>query len=41
MLPYAIELGGEFCGQLTIGNVTQVYGSVTSALVRGGHASWV
>jgi ribosomal-protein-alanine N-acetyltransferase len=31
MLPYAIELDGEFCGQLTIGNVT--HGSLRSAWI--------
>jgi [ribosomal protein S5]-alanine N-acetyltransferase len=31
MLPYAIELGGEFCGQLTIGNVT--HGALRSAWI--------
>jgi ribosomal-protein-alanine N-acetyltransferase len=31
MLPYAIELDGEFCGQLTIGNVT--HGALRSAWI--------
>lgn len=31
MLPYAIELDGEFCGQLTIGNV--VHGALRSAWI--------
>jgi [ribosomal protein S5]-alanine N-acetyltransferase len=31
MLPYAIELNGEFCGQLTIGNVT--HGALRSAWI--------
>jgi [ribosomal protein S5]-alanine N-acetyltransferase len=31
MLPYAIELEGEFCGQLTIGNVT--HGALRSAWI--------
>jgi ribosomal-protein-alanine N-acetyltransferase len=31
MLPYAIELHGEFCGQLTIGNVT--HGALRSAWI--------
>jgi [ribosomal protein S5]-alanine N-acetyltransferase len=46
MLPYAIELEGEFCGQLTIGNVT--HGAlrsawigywVSSSVTRGGVAT--
>jgi [ribosomal protein S5]-alanine N-acetyltransferase len=46
MLPYAIELEGQFCGQLTIGNVT--HGAlrsawigywVASAVTRGGVAT--
>jgi ribosomal-protein-alanine N-acetyltransferase len=31
MLPYAIELDGQFCGQLTIGNVT--HGALRSAWI--------
>jgi ribosomal-protein-alanine N-acetyltransferase len=31
MLPYAIELNGEFCGQLTLGNVT--HGALRSAWI--------
>ena len=31
MLPYVIELDGEFCGQLTIGNVT--HGALRSAWI--------
>ena len=31
MLPYAIELDGEFCGQLTIGNIT--HGALRSAWI--------
>jgi ribosomal-protein-alanine N-acetyltransferase len=31
MLPYAIELDGEFCGQLTLGNVT--HGALRSAWI--------
>lgn len=31
MLPYAIELNGQFCGQLTIGNVT--HGALRSAWI--------
>ncbi|MGH3594955.1 MAG: GNAT family N-acetyltransferase, partial [Mycobacterium sp.] len=31
MLPYAIELEGQFCGQLTIGNVT--HGALRSAWI--------
>ncbi|WP_375481730.1 GNAT family N-acetyltransferase [uncultured Mycobacterium sp.] len=31
MLPYAIELDGEFCGQLTIGNV--IHGALRSAWI--------
>jgi ribosomal-protein-alanine N-acetyltransferase len=31
MLPYAIELDGEYCGQLTIGNVT--HGALRSAWI--------
>ena len=31
MLPYVIELNGEFCGQLTIGNVT--HGALRSAWI--------
>ncbi len=31
MLPYSIELDGEFCGQLTIGNVT--HGALRSAWI--------
>jgi ribosomal-protein-alanine N-acetyltransferase len=31
MLPYSIELNGEFCGQLTIGNVT--HGALRSAWI--------
>ena len=31
MLPFAIELDGEFCGQLTIGNVT--HGALRSAWI--------
>lgn len=31
MLPFAIELNGEFCGQLTIGNVT--HGALRSAWI--------
>lgn len=31
MLPYAIEVDGEFCGQLTIGNVT--HGALRSAWI--------
>ena len=31
MLPFAIELDGQFCGQLTIGNVT--HGALRSAWI--------
>ncbi len=31
MLPYVIELNGQFCGQLTIGNVT--HGALRSAWI--------
>lgn len=31
MLPYAIELDGQFCGQLTIGNIT--HGALKSAWI--------
>jgi ribosomal-protein-alanine N-acetyltransferase len=31
MLPYAIDLNGQFCGQLTIGNVT--HGALRSAWI--------
>src|SRR6201999_994457 len=31
MLPYVIDLGGKFCGQLTIGNVT--HGALRSAWI--------
>lgn len=31
MLPFAIELGGQFCGQLTVGNVT--HGALRSAWI--------
>ena len=31
MLPYSIELNGEFCGQLTVGNVTD--GALRSAWI--------
>ncbi|HUL99964.1 MAG TPA: GNAT family protein, partial [Mycobacterium sp.] len=31
MLPFAIELDGEFCGQLTVGNVT--HGALRSAWI--------
>ena len=31
MLPYAIEVNGVFCGQLTIGNVT--HGALRSAWI--------
>jgi [ribosomal protein S5]-alanine N-acetyltransferase len=31
MLPYAIELDGEFCGQMTIGNIT--HGALRSAWI--------
>jgi ribosomal-protein-alanine N-acetyltransferase len=38
MLPYAIELDGQFCGQLTVGNI--VHGPLRSAWIGYWVASW-